>query len=89
MTKKIEHKGVSNRLLRELGWVKVVRGNRDTPRNDELELQDVDKHLTLRKELLKLRKDATAFIRLVFHSHDLIWLDRCSQIVQGYEDDDD
>src|ERR1700761_1027239 len=51
MTKKIEHKGVSNRLLRELGWVKVICGHRDTPRNAELELQDVEKHLILRKEL--------------------------------------
>jgi hypothetical protein len=88
MTKKIEHKGVSNRLLRELGWAKVVRGNQDTPHNDDIELQDVDKHLNLRKELLKLRKNASAFVRLVFHSHDPLWLDRCSQIVQGHEDGD-
>jgi hypothetical protein len=41
--------------------------------------------LNLRRELLKLRKDAPAFIRLVFHDHDPIWLDRCSQIVQDEE----
>lgn len=86
MTKKIEHKGINNRLLRELGWVKVVRGNRDTPRNEELELQDVDKHLSLRRELLNLRKDAPAFIRRVFRDHDPIWLDRCSQIIQDDEE---
>lgn len=82
MTKKIEHKGVSNRLLRELGWVKVVSGNRDTPRNTEIALQDIDKLISLRKELLGLRKDAAGFVRKIFHSHDPIWLDRCSQIVQ-------
>jgi len=82
MTKKIEHKGVSNRLLRELGWVKVIRGHRDTPRNSELELQDVDQLLLFHKELLGLHKDAAAFIRRVFRSHDPVWLDRCSPIVQ-------
>jgi hypothetical protein len=87
MTKKIEHKGVSNRLLRELEWVKVIHGNRDTPHNSEIQLQDVDKHLAMRKELLKLRKDAPAFIRLVFRSHDPIWLDRCSQIIRDQEED--
>lgn len=80
MTKKIEHKGVSNRLLRELGWVKVIRGNRDTPRNDEIQLQDADKLLALRKELCKSQKDAAAFIARVFHSHEPLWLDRCSAI---------
>ena len=83
MTKKIEHKGVSNRLLRELAWVQVTGGNRDTPRNEELALQDVDKLLARRRELLKLRKDAAAFLRSIFRSHDPVWLDRCSRIVQG------
>jgi hypothetical protein len=83
MVKKVEHKGISNRLLLVLGWVKVIRGNRDSPRNDELQLQDVDKLLTFRKELLKLRKDALGFVGVVFHSRDpTIWLDRCSQIVR-------
>lgn len=85
MTKKIEHKGVNNRLLRELGWVKVIRGNRDTPRNDEIQLQDVEKLLAFRKELCKLQKDAAAFVGRVFRSHELLWLDRCSQIIREDE----
>lgn len=85
MVKKIEHKGVSNRLLRELGWVKVIAGNRDTPRNSELQLQDSDQLVVMRKELLNLRKDAAGFVRKIFHDHNPIWLDRCSQIVQDHE----
>ena len=72
MIKKIEYKGVSNRLLRELGWVKVIRRSRDTPRNEELALQDIDKLLALRKDLLKIRRDASTFISLIFHSYDPI-----------------
>ncbi|KAF2470800.1 uncharacterized protein BDR25DRAFT_355282 [Lindgomyces ingoldianus] len=34
-----QHKGVSNRILRELGWVVVVRGNQDSPQNSELSLR--------------------------------------------------
>jgi len=70
MVKKVEHKGIGNRLLLVLGWVKVIQGNRDTPRNDELQLQDMDKLLIFRKELLKLRKDALSFVGVVFRSRD-------------------
>jgi len=87
MTKKIEHKGVNNRLLRELGWVQVICGNRDTPRNDEIRLQDVDQLFMLRKELCRLQKDAVAFVARVFHSHDPVWLDRCSAIWRDQGDD--
>jgi hypothetical protein len=83
MVKKVEHKGISNRLLLVLEWVKVTRGNRDSPRNEELRLQDMDKLLTFRKELLRLRKDALGFVGVVFRSREpTIWLDRCSQIIQ-------
>jgi hypothetical protein len=83
MVKKIEHKGVSNRLLLVLGWAKVIHGNRDTPRNDELQLQEVDKLLSCRKELMRLRKDPSAFMSVVFRCRDpSLWLDRCSQIVR-------
>jgi hypothetical protein len=85
MTKKMETKGVNNRMLCEMGWVKVLRGNRDTPRNIDIELQDAQKLLAMRNELLSLRKDAAAFIRRVFHCHDSIWLDRCSEILRDEE----
>jgi hypothetical protein len=80
MTKKIEHKGVNNRLLRELGWVQV-RGRRPNPRNSELDLRPVDELLELRAELLSLLGDPAGFIARVFHSHDSAWVERCSEII--------
>ncbi|KAF2174792.1 hypothetical protein K469DRAFT_770346 [Zopfia rhizophila CBS 207.26] len=82
MTKKIEHKGVSNRMLRELGWVEVVRGNRDSPRNSDLALRSTKDLHRKRKELLSLRKNAAGFIGSVFHSHDSIWVERCLDIIR-------
>jgi hypothetical protein len=76
-----EHKGISNRLLRELGWIKVVRGNRDTPRNSEVSLQDQERLQHRRRELLSLRNDAQGFIGLIFRSHDTIWVERCASII--------
>ncbi len=77
MTKKIEHKGINNRLLRELGWVQV-RGNRPNPRNSELSLWQREELLGLRNELLGLRKKPADFIAHVFGSCDSVWLERCS-----------
>jgi len=82
MVKKIEHKGPSNRILRELDWIRVLRGNRDTPRNEEVELQERGQLDMLRRELLALRKDAPAFISRVFRSRDPVWVERCSQIIK-------
>ena len=81
MTKKIEHKGVTNRLLRELGWVQD-RGGRDNPRNTDLSLRPVDELLKLRAELLSLRRDPAGFVAQVFRSHDGVWLERCSGIIR-------
>ena len=78
----IEHKGVSNRLLRELRWVQVVRNNRDSPRNSDLVLQRQGELLRMRRELMRLRNDAVGFIGLVFRSYDSIWVERCSAIVK-------
>ena len=46
MTKKIEHKGVHNRLLREMGWVQVL-GTRPSSRNSELRLKPVEELLSV------------------------------------------
>jgi hypothetical protein len=81
MTKKIEHKGVGNRLLRELGWVQV-HGKRPNPRNSELSLRPKEELLRLRTELLSLRKDPVGFITYVFRSHDEVWVERCSEIIR-------
>jgi hypothetical protein len=78
----IEHKGVSNRLLRELHWVQVARGNRDSPRNSDLELQSREELLRRRRELMSLRNDAVGFVGLVFRSYDSIWIERCSGIIR-------
>jgi hypothetical protein len=81
MTKKIEHKGVNNRFLREIGWVQA-HGNRPNPRNSELSLRPVEELLRVRKELMSLRKDSAGFIARVFHSQDSVWVERCSEIVR-------
>lgn len=81
MTKKIEHKGVGNRFLRELGWVQV-QGNRPNPRNSELRLRPEGELLRLRTELLSLRKDPVGFIGCVFRSRDEVWVERCSEIIR-------
>lgn len=78
----IEHKGVSNRLLRELHWVKVVRGNRDSPRNSDLMLQNREMLLRRHRELISLQKNAVGFVRSVFRSGDSIWFERCSAIIK-------
>ncbi|KAK4232718.1 hypothetical protein C8A03DRAFT_39681, partial [Achaetomium macrosporum] len=80
MTKKIEHKGVNNRVLRALGWIDV-QGRRDSPRNSECSLRPAEELYKLRQELLSLRKEPEAFILKVFRSADKVWVDRCSSIV--------
>lgn len=78
----VEHKGVSNRILRELGWIEVVRGNRDSPRNSEVALRGAERLLQLRRELMASRKNAAGFIGLIFRSHDNIWIERCASIIK-------
>jgi hypothetical protein len=73
---------VNNRLLRELGWIKVVHGNRDSPRNTEVSLQAQEELLRRHRELLSLRSNAVSFVGLVFRSHDSIWVERCASIVK-------
>ena len=81
MTKKIEHKGVSNRVLRQLGWVNAT-SKRDNPRNSEIQLREVGELLRLRAELLRLRRDPARFIGRVFQSNNEMWVERCSKIIQ-------
>lgn len=78
----LEHKGVSNRLLRELGWIEVIRGNRDSPRNSEVMLRDQGALVKRRRELMSLRSDAEGFIGSVFRSCDRIWVERCASIIE-------
>ncbi|KAH7183772.1 hypothetical protein BKA60DRAFT_671607, partial [Fusarium oxysporum] len=65
MTKKIEHKGVNNRLLRELGWIQV-KGNRDSPRNCESRLAPREELNKRRRDLIYLLKEPRSFIASVF-----------------------
>lgn len=78
----VEHKGVNNRILRQLGWVVVSRGKRDSPRNSELTLRPREELLALRKELVFLQQDAPTFLARVFGSRDPVWVERCSSIIQ-------
>ncbi|KAJ9413916.1 hypothetical protein QL093DRAFT_2569888 [Fusarium oxysporum] len=69
MTKKIEHKGVNNRMLRELGWIKV-KGNRDSPRNCESRLTPKDELFKLRNDLMFLMKEPRTFIGSVYPENE-------------------
>jgi hypothetical protein len=68
-------------MLRQLGWVEVMKGARPTPRNTELRLRPTDELLAMRKELLHLQKNARMFIARVFGSRSDVWVERCSSIV--------
>lgn len=73
---------MSNRIIRELGWVQVACGNRDSPRNSELVLQEDSTLQLLRADLLRLRSNAEGFIGRIFHSHADIWVERCAAVVK-------
>ena len=64
-----------------------VRGNRPTPRNTEMSLRPVEELLSLRRELLSLRKKPADFIARVFGSHDSVWVERCLGIVRDRADE--
>ncbi len=64
-----------------MGWVRVIAGNRDTPRMSELAL-DQRALLLRREQLLGQMRNAAAFIRIVFNSSELIWVERCASIIQ-------
>ncbi|KAF5486596.1 hypothetical protein CGCA056_v015058 [Colletotrichum aenigma] len=75
MTKKIEHKGCSNRMLRELGWV-TSKSNRDSPpKHRTCSAASRDLLQTLR-ELRSAMKRPDDFISVVFNSQDSIWTER-------------
>jgi hypothetical protein len=69
-------------MLRELGWIKVVRGNRDSPRNSEVTLRAQEELLRRHRELLSQRNHAVRFVGLVFRSHDSIWVEGCASIIK-------
>ena len=54
ITKKMEYKGINNRFLRELGWVRVIYRKRDAPRNSDLTLLSIEELLQWRGKLLSL-----------------------------------
>jgi hypothetical protein len=81
MTKKFEHKGVNNRLLREMRRVEVT-GQREYPCNCDLKLWGEAELLKLREKLLRLLRDPGRFIARVFRSEDEIWVERCSEMIK-------
>lgn len=76
----VEHRGINNRILKELGWVDY-KGNRENPRNTELVLRR-EALLNYREELISLMNSPAAFIRAIFGSDDEEWIKNCSQILR-------
>lgn len=76
-----EHKGCSNRMLRELGWV-ISKSNRDSPRNTDLHLRPREELLGILRELGSALRRPDDFISTVFHSRDRIWVERCASIIK-------
>lgn len=58
-----------------------MEGNRDTPRNSEIQLRPVEELMKKRRDLLQLRGNVPGFIGMVFQSHDSVWVERCSSII--------
>lgn len=79
----IEHIG-NLRILLQLGWIQRIRGNRPTPRMNEVKFRDKGELMQMREELLLSMKDPEAFIEKVIGSRDPIWVDRCSLIIAEY-----
>ncbi|KAG6125432.1 hypothetical protein E4U38_007652 [Claviceps purpurea] len=80
MTKKIEHKGVNNRMIRELDWV-IVRGNRPTPRNSEMIIKPAHILEARMKALESAMGRPSEFIAMIFKSREQIWVQRCESII--------
>ncbi|KAH7010649.1 uncharacterized protein B0I36DRAFT_341883 [Microdochium trichocladiopsis] len=74
-----ERKGCNNRMLVSLGWI-VAKGSRENPRNTKCSLQDPERLMQLRKELLAARKPLVDSLAMVFGDEDEIWLERCESI---------
>jgi hypothetical protein len=79
----IEHKGVNNRILKKLKWVRQ-EGRRRTPRNCELSLQR-DELLEYRWKLLSLLPTPDAFIAEIFGTNGKCWIGNCSAILNTIE----
>ncbi|KAJ6436869.1 MHYT domain signaling protein [Purpureocillium lavendulum] len=79
--------GTNNRMLRALGWIEVVKGNRDSPRNSDCKLRKEEELHALRAKLMRSRKHPEAFIAMVFDSDDRIWADRCIAIIKDRQGD--
>ena len=82
MTKKMEHKGVNNRFLCEMGWVRTT-STRPNPRNKDLELQPGPKLLERLKGLRSLQKRPNLYFEEVFLSQE--WAKRCATLVRELE----
>ncbi|KAK1613509.1 hypothetical protein BDP81DRAFT_443802 [Colletotrichum phormii] len=80
MTKKIEHKGCSNRMLQAVGWV-TSKSKRDSPRNTDLQLRSQEELLETLRGLQLAIKRPEDFIGIIFHSQDDIWVERCGSLV--------
>ena len=78
----IEHKG-NLQILRQMGWI-AQRGNRQTPKMIECDLQSDEVLFGMRKDLVQQCKDREAFLEMVFGSRDRVWVDRCSSIIAEY-----
>jgi hypothetical protein len=66
----------------KLGWVEAVRGKRANPRNSDLTLVDRSRLIETYRELFRAQKDAVQFIGQVFRSRDVVWVERCQDIIR-------
>lgn len=62
-------------------WIRRVKGNRLTPKMNEVNLSDKEDSLALREELISLMTDAVAFIGRLTGTTDETWVRRFSSII--------
>lgn len=85
MVKKMEHKGVNNRMLCQMGWLRRTdTSQRLNPRMDEVTLRHKEDLFRYRNDLLSATSEPTVFFARIFGDNKPRWEIRCSSIVKEF-----
>lgn len=68
-------------MLIQMRWIRRTKGNRPTPKMNEVEFVAEEDLMRLRKELIASMKHPEAFIELVVGTRDPRWVARFSSII--------
>ncbi len=68
-------------MLIQMRWIRRTKGNRPTPKMDEVKFADEEDLMRLRKDLMASMKHPEDFIELVVGTRDPKWVARFSSII--------